>query len=362
MQTLKVDYILGRRTDEMTGMRRYAREIIERGGSEVDSRFIDHDIDMRIPDLQRIPGLFFYPFIVAREKREGSIKHLCSHIQAHLLNYMRLRPSVVTCYDIYPFLQERYPFVDKSMVKLGIRGMLKADRIIAISRFSREEITRTLDYPRERVRVIYLGVDQESYRPLPRNTSVAEKYGVPADRRIVLYVGSEQPRKNLTVLMQAFAAVRKEVKDAILLKVGRPQWKGAREGLRARIEHLGLDDDVLFIDYIDEIDLPALYNLADVFAFPSRYEGFGLPPLEAMACGCPVVASGTSSLPEVIGEAGITVNPDDAEGLADAICRVLDDGRLRSSMIAAGLEQAKRFSWEATSRETIAVYRELLEE
>lgn len=359
MQRLGVDYILGRRTDEMTGMHRYAREIIAHGEAEVDGRFIDHDIGIPVSALERLPGLLVYPFVVARREREGSIKHFCSHIQAHLLNYMNLRPSVVTCYDIYPYLQDRYPFMDKSMVKMGVRGMLKADRIIAISRFSREEIIRVLDYPRERVRAIYLGVDRDFYRPLPRDMSVAERYKVPAAKRIILYVGSEQPRKNLPVLLRAFAALSKERGDVTLLKVGSPQWKGGRGELVGLIERLGLRDDVIFADYVPERDLPALYNIADVFAFPSRYEGFGLPPLEAMACGCPVVASNSSSLPEVMGEAGIMVNPDDVEGLAQAISKVLENQALREELIAKGLERAERFSWEKTSRETIEVYKGL---
>ncbi len=362
MERLEVDYILGRRDDEMNGMHRYAGEIITHAAREVDGRLIDYRAGLGATTLKRLVGLFYYPFVVSRAKRKGSVKHVCSHIQAHLLNYMGMSPSVVTCYDIYPFLQKEYPLSDRTMVRMGLRGMLKADRIITISRFSRDEIARATGFPRERIEVTYLGVDHERYRPLPEAASLPPMYAPPVGMKTILYVGSEQPRKNLPLLLRAFACVKKERKDVVLLKVGRPQWKGAREELVDLARRLGLRDDVLFFDYVPEESLPVFYNAADLFVFPSRYEGFGLPPLEAMACGCPVVTSNAASLPGVVGEAGMMVDPDDDAGLVSAICKVLEDDGLRGELKERGCEQARRFRWEETARETIAVYRKVLRE
>jgi glycosyltransferase involved in cell wall biosynthesis len=298
--------------------------------------------------------------VVARSRREGSIKHVCSYLQAHLLNYLDLEPSVVTCHDIHQCVEDEYSFGEMSIIRLGLRGMRKADRIITISRFSQEEIARTLDYPKESIKVIYLGVDHDRYKASAKPGKLPQAFSRLVGKKIILYVGSEQPRKNLPVLLRALAVVKRERKDFVLLKAGRSQWKGARRDLVDLVGQLGLKEEVVFADYVPEDDLPLLYGAADVFVFPSLYEGFGLPPLEAMACGCPVITSNASSLPEVVGDAGIMLDPHDETGLAEAIVRVLEDEDLRQGMIARGLEQSRRFSWDVTARETIAVYRELL--
>lgn len=360
MNQVKVDYILGRRQVEITGMQRYALEIVERAGESVDGLLIDYDVGALSRFLGRFPALVHYPIVVARSRREGSIVHFCSHIQAHLLNYQRLRPSVVTCLDIYPFLNRDHPLSDRCMVRLALRGMLKAEGIIAISDFTKEEVIRVLGYPEDRIYVTPLGVDHEVYKPVPGQDERPRRDLPPVDGKTVLYVGSEQPRKNLSVLLQALAAARKERGDIKLLKVGRPQWKGARQGLLSQVEKLGLRDSVTFVDYVPEDVLPELYRAAGTFVFPSRYEGFGLPPLEAMACGCPVISSNAASLPQVIGGAGITLEPDDIEGFAQAICRVLDEADLREEMRRKGYEQAAKFSWQQTASMTMEVYAEIL--
>jgi glycosyltransferase involved in cell wall biosynthesis len=360
VEKLQVDYILGRREEEVNGIHRYALEVIRHGGDMVDGRLIDYDPGVYSRLAGRLPALFYYPLLVARSRRESSVKHFCSHIQAHLLNYLRLKPSVVTCHDIYPVLSRDYPYTDRCMVKLGLRGMLKADRIIAVSEFTKHEIVRVLGYPADRITVVCEGVDHGKYRPLAEPVALPGDHSPRPGNKTLLYVGSEQPRKNLHLLLRAFAAVKKERGDVSLIKVGRPQWKEAREELLRRAEGLGIRDEVIFADYVPEEALPGLYNAADLFVFPSRYEGFGLPLLEAMACGCPVIASNTSSLPQVVGSAGIMLDPDDEGGFVDAICRVLEDRDLHEEMRRKGIEQAGKFSWEKTALETVAVYREAL--
>ena len=165
------------------------------------------------------------------------------------------------------------------------------------------------------------------------------------DRPFILGVGTLQPRKNFAGLIAAYAPLRQRARAAAsLVIVG--QRAGSTTGIFAAVAELGLEEQVRFLGFVADEDLPALYTLADVFAFPSFYEGFGIPILEAMACGTPVVASNASSLPEVVGDAGLLVTPEDTEALAEALERALEDSALRATLIARGQEQARRFTWE----------------
>ncbi len=173
----------------------------------------------------------------------------------------------------------------------------------------------------------------------------------------ILSVGTLEPRKNLIILLEAFSRLKKQqpyYNSLKLVLTGRNGW--GREAIYQRIIDLKLDKEVLFTGYVDETDLVGLYNLANIFVFPSIYEGFGLPPLEAMACGCPVIASNTSSMPEVLGDAAVLIDPFDVEKLADKIRDVLENKNLRDEMSKKGLERVKQFSWQQVAKKTIEVY------
>ncbi|MDI6815417.1 MAG: glycosyltransferase family 1 protein, partial [Dehalococcoidales bacterium] len=183
------------------------------------------------------------------------------------------------------------------------------------------------------------------------------------DKPYILYVGSERPRKNLGRIFEAFAKLKKEFPKLKLVKVGTPgRSEEYRRDTMKKLSSLGITKDIIFIDHMPELELAYYYSSALLLAYPSLYEGFGLPPLEAMACGCPVITSNTSSLPEVVGEAGIMVNPYDTNSLFQAMRRVLTDDKLRDDMVRKGLEQAKRFSWEKAAREMQAVYNKVADE
>jgi glycosyltransferase involved in cell wall biosynthesis len=175
----------------------------------------------------------------------------------------------------------------------------------------------------------------------------------------VLYVGSEDPRKNLPRLLEALTLVRERLPSVKLIKIGSPQYLSLAKRLRERIKELGLSEAVLWCEHVSDQDLAQFYNVGDVFAFPSRYEGFGLPLLEAMACGTPVVCSNAASLPEVVGDAAIMVPPQDAQGLADALYEVLTEQKLRDELRRKGLRRVRRFTWERRARQTVAVYRKV---
>lgn len=228
-----------------------------------------------------------------------------------------------------------------------------ADWIIADSEHTRRDLIRLLGIPAERIEVIYLGVD-EAFQPLEtqaRLEAVRHKYSLPLN--IILYVGTLEPRKGLETLIAAYGALAADIPHDLVI-AGKKGWYTAP--LFLQVEDLGLDPRVHFTDYVADEDLPSLYNLAELFVYPSRYEGFGLPPLEAMACGTPVVCSNAASLPEIIGDAALSVPPDDAEALAAAIRRVLADKALRAKMRASGLERARSFTWEKTARRTAEIY------
>jgi glycosyltransferase involved in cell wall biosynthesis len=226
--------------------------------------------------------------------------------------------------------------------------MQKASRIIAVSYNTRNDLIKYLKIPEDRIVVIYNGVDHNIFKP----------YNIKLhDRPYILYVGSERPRKNLSRLFEAFSKLKSEFPQLKLVKVGAcGRFKKYRTDLEAKLNSLGITQDVIFVEHTPEIDLARYYSSAALLAYPSLYEGFGLPPLEAMACGCPVVTSNNSSLPEVVGDAGIMVNPYNTNSLAEAMMRVLSNQELRENMIRKGLEQSAKFSWEETARQTLEVY------
>jgi glycosyltransferase involved in cell wall biosynthesis len=202
--------------------------------------------------------------------------------------------------------------------------------------------------------VVYPGYDQTIFQPV-RDEGVIEavkaRYGIAGD--YALFVGTLQPRKNLIRLIEAFSNFRFPISDFRLVIAGKKGW--LYQEIFRWVEELGLEKKVVFTGYVPEGDLPVLLSGARLFVFPSLYEGFGLPVLEAMACGTPVVCSNASSLPEVAGDAAVLVDPQDVEGLAAAMERVLGDEELRAELIVRGFEQARKFSWERCARETLDV-------
>ncbi len=274
-------------------------------------------------------------------------------------------PGTRTALTVYDLSYERYP--DETMP--GMRRFLaaavprsahRADRVIAISEATRRDLIELYALPPEKVSVVMLGVEAR-FNPEEKPgeaQAVRRRYGLP-EGPLVLTVGTMQPRKNHLRLAQAFArVVAQGSTNATLVIAGGPGWN--YEAVRAEIARLGLAERVIFTGYVDDADLPALYRAATVFAYPALYEGFGLPVLEAMACGTPTMTSNASSLPEVTGPDGaLLVDPLDVEGLAAALARLLGDAGLRSALRERGLARAARFTWAEAARQLWAVYEEL---
>ncbi len=234
----------------------------------------------------------------------------------------------------------------------------RAHHIITGSEATRRDLKRLLSIPDKRIAVVPYGVDGRFWpRTPPQNATVRDRYKLPAGR-IVLYVGTIEPRKGIDTLLAAWARIAADLPDTTLVIAGKPGW--AMAALHEQQRVLGIERRVVWPGYIADDDLPALYTLADVFVFASRYEGFGLPPLEAMACGTPVVVSDASSLPEVVGDAGLLVAPDDVAGWAAAIRRVLDEPDLATTFRERGAARAKLLRWERTATLTRDVYNAIL--
>lgn len=268
-------------------------------------------------------------------------------------------PMVITIHDL-SFI--RFPQLFPSVNRLYLRIMTqlsarRARRLIAVSEHAASESVRLLDVPRDRIDVVYHGVEPR-FRPLPPDQVAAFRDQHSLPERFVLFVGTLEPRKNLVRLVEAFARVRDGQTKLVL--VGGKGW--LYDDLFAQVERLGLNDEVIFAGYVRSEELPLWYNAARALAYPSLYEGFGLPVLEAQACGTPVLTSNVSSLPEAGGEAALLVRPRDVAAIAEALNRLLTDAALRDELRERGLDHAEAFSWPSTARETVRVYRRALAE
>lgn len=269
-------------------------------------------------------------------------------------------PTVVTFHDMTFLL---YPEAHLLYKRLFFRGIMplaarRADALIAISESTRADILRLLKPAAEKVFAVPYGV-APLFRPVKDCAAIeaiCNRYSLP--RQFILYVGNLEPRKNLPVLLQAFARLTQRGLPHALVLAGSRGWKDAE--IFSTMKELGLASRVCFPGYIPQPDLPALYSAADLFVYPSLYEGFGLPVLEALACGIPVITSNVSSMPEVAGDAGILVNPRRVDELADALWRILTDRELHDELARKGVERAQMFSWTRTARETLAVYEQVV--
>jgi glycosyltransferase involved in cell wall biosynthesis len=283
-------------------------------------------------------------------------------VPSHVLPVAHPRRSVVTVHDLgYHYFPQAHTLTQNLYLRWSTRHNARsATRVLADSEATRQDLMRLYGVSEARISVVYPGRD-EALAPVhdpSRLQAVQAKYGLRVP--YVLYLGTLHPRKNLVRLVQAFARLRSRVYettyplDALqLVLAGQKGW--LYEEVFAEVRRCDLEGRVVLTGYVADQDLPALLSGAEAFAFPSLYEGFGLPVLEAMACGVPVVCSSTSSLPEVAGNAALLVDPVDVEAIAAALLRLLTEGDLRRELVGRGLVRARRFSWRRCAQEAMAV-------
>lgn len=266
---------------------------------------------------------------------------------------------VVTVHDLISLIYRDLPFWPTQYFCRWMPFAQRfADHMIADSVATKQDIIRLLGMPEEKITVVHLASDPE-FKPVTDRAKIAtvkEKYQIPGP--YIIHIGTLNPRKNLEFLVRVFGRIAARYPKLSLVISGNKGWYYER--IVAQAEQLGLRDRVILTGYVAEEDAPVLLGGAEIMAFPSLYEGFGLPPLEAMASRVPVVGSNASSLPEVIGDAGLLVAPTDEAGWVKALTDLLDKPDLRTKMVERGLRQASSFSWEQTARETVAVYRKVL--
>lgn len=364
---IKLDCYLGVDSKEMWGINRYKLETYANmADSGLDIKKIVYSIPKRPLVLNRLANFFdlftYSPLSVVKERREDAIALLFSHSEAYLLNYFKFRKSIVICYDILPLQFKLSGFLSRLKLGLAFSGMLKADRIIAVSECVKDDIVNYMGYPAERIDVIHGGVDPLRYRVLDTDVSIVRrKYGIPEGKRMLLFLASEEPRKNFVTVIRAFAKLKREVPDVVLLKVGKARKKGVRERNLALIRELGLEKDIIFTGYVPEEDIPLVYNAADMFVYPTLYEGgISLPVIEAMACGCPVIS--TKYIAETVGGSRAMMdNATDAEELAVIMRRLLEDDSFRKAVIKQGLEKSKEFHWDKTGKEVVGIIKRFAE-
>lgn len=325
----------------------------------------DWEISMPMPPappsgnsyVQMLNRLVRYPFWARTQS--GDINHILDHSYAHLLYALDPRRTVVTVHDIAPL---HFPGRGWGLSRLSWtvvwHALKRVLQIVAVSHFTASELHEYLQNDVVKIHVASNGVGEIFRRQPQVLTHQTRNQYKEFGEHLLLHVGHLHERKNFSRLIDALGLLHSQGLKVGLIQVG---GKPNRQLSNLFASQQGLSNGICFLGHISDAELVALYSAVDVFVFPSLYEGFGMPVLEAMACGTPVVASNAASLPEVVGDAGILVDPRDANGLAEAICKVLTDAELREELRQRGLMRAKEFSWQRCAQATLAVYQEMIE-
>jgi glycosyltransferase involved in cell wall biosynthesis len=300
-----------------------------------------------------------YPRVV--RTLDVDVTHVVDHGQGYLVANLDARRTVVTCHDVILLAlaagrigAARVPPIALQLFRLSVEIMKRAAVVVADSTQTKRDLVRFVGIDPERVTVVFPGLNQLFAPDEARGLALRRRYGL-GSGAVLLQVGGIF-YKNLPGILRVLGRLRKGGLDVRLARVG-PALGGSD---RALAEQLGLADSVLELGMMADADLPALYNAVDLLLFPSLYEGFGWPPLEAMASGTPVVCSRAGSLDEVVGDAALTADPEDVEALAWHAASVLTDGGLKTALIERGLAHAAGFNWDRTAERMVGVYRDVM--
>lgn len=338
---------------EIDQTNRYTLYVTKR---EAVERFRDRWTNFSVKSTLPHTPLVRIPLTLSAELRRNPVDVL--HVQFTAPPFSPC-PVVVSIHDLsFEHLPQTFKWRSRKQLRITVRRSARqAAQVIALSEHARNDIIETYQVNSEKITAIPLAASAQ-FRPVASNEElqrVRHTYGIKGE--YILSVGAIQPRKNLGRLITAYERLRRLNPDSSLPKLvlaGKCAWL-YDETLRT-IKELGLTDSVILTGYVPESDLPALYSGAVCFVYPSYFEGFGLPPLEAMQCGTPVIVGNQTSLPEVVGDAGILVDPFDVDALAAALGKVISDSDLRQRLGVQGLARAKLFGWQETARRTLAVY------
>ncbi len=327
--------------------------------NEARDRFSSRWSNFKVRSTLPHTPLIRIPLILSAELRKHPVDVL--HVQFTAPPFCPC-PFVVSIHDLsFEHLPQTFKRRSRTQLRLTVRhSARRAARILSLSQHTRSDIMETYGIEPDKIEAIPLAAPDHfgavtDYRELQR---VRHNYGIDGD--YILSVGSIQPRKNLARLIKAYAQLRGDCsadKLPKLVLVGKCAWL-YDETLRT-LDQMGVKDSVILTGYVPESDLPVLYSSALCFVYPSYFEGFGLPPLEAMKCGAPVIVGNRTSLPEVVGDAGLTVDPFDVDAIAGAIRKLMSDSTLRATLSQKGQERASAFTWRETARQTLQIYQDV---
>jgi glycosyltransferase involved in cell wall biosynthesis len=298
-------------------------------------------------------------FTVWNQADHKAVTHIMYGEEASILRFLPLKKTVVTCLDIIPIA---FPlglnWKNRLFYKSCVKGLKKADRILTVSDYTKNDLVKHLNINPDKIKTAYWGIN-EAFKKQDVPESFYYKFGLDPAKKHILSVGAlDSPRKNMAVLVKILPALIKKNPHIHLILAGYKNDTTAN-AVTDLIKKEGLSEKVHILEKICDEDLCNLYNIASLFVFPTLYEGFGLPPVEAMACGTPVIASDNSSLPESVGDAGILINPDDENGLIHNILKLLEDQNLCRDLIEKGFHHIKKFSWHKYAQDLYETYEEL---
>lgn len=305
-----------------------------------------------------LPRLFWEQISLPRFLKKNRIDVL--HSPGFVMPIMSKAKNVLTMADMTFFTHpEAHTLAKRAYFWMFMPiSIKKADKIISISENTKKDILDHVKVDKKKIRTVHLAADR-SFKELNKDKcrkEIKERYDVGSP--FILFIGMIEPRKNLERLITAFSELKKkENMQHKLVIVGKKGWKF--DSIFKTIKKERLEQEIIFTGYVPDEDLAKFYNAADFFVYPSLYEGFGLPVLEAMACGCPVITSNVSSMPEVAGDAGLLINPESVKDIADAIKKVINDKELQKKMRKQGIKQSSRFSWKKTAEKTLRIYEEV---
>ncbi|MCM8821338.1 MAG: glycosyltransferase family 4 protein [Candidatus Omnitrophica bacterium] len=354
------------------GNERYAEGLLK-GLSEIDTNQFKFTVFLnekaRVPDfLKNNPAFKFrrvssnpgkrFLFDLPTNVKKSGIDLL--HTQYHIPFSINI-PSVITLHDVsYLTHPEFFPISERLKMKFMMPySIRKAKKIITVSEFSKKEILKMYKNVGEKICAIYNGISDD-FKPA-NNAEIQqtlEKYQI--RKPYILTVSNLQPRKNLKGLIDSFSRIQRKNSEFFcsLVIVGKKLW--LYDDIFTEVRNSEFKEKIIITGYLENRDLISLYSGAEMFVYVSFYEGFGFPPIEAMACGCPVITSNTSSLSEITGDASIKVNPENSEEIASAIARLYQNKKLKENLIEKGFMQAKKFSWKECAKKTIEIYKEVI--
>ncbi|NJL38092.1 MAG: glycosyltransferase family 4 protein [Leptolyngbyaceae cyanobacterium SM1_4_3] len=310
----------------------------------------------------------FWNFPRTIRQQKADIFHIIDHSEAHIVYGLKKvrKPVVVTCHDLINFFYRdnlrgsvKVPFVSNGMWMYSVRGLQDCDHVVTVSAVTAKDTAQILNVEPARISVVPNAVEP-GFRPLPKHESESfrQQQGISPETICLLNVGSNHPRKNISAILRGLAILRQKGLPVLFWKAG----ADFDSEQKTFIQTEGLESHITYLGNPDKSTLVQLYNAANILVAPSLHEGFGMTLLEAMACGTPAITANVSAMPEVVGDAGVLVDPQDWEAIANAVCRLHNDPGFYQELVNKGLERVKAFTWENTAEQIAEIYEKLLKE